>query len=439
MSIEALADNQSGESYYWYIRACKTSPCVARTRSRRTGRRRTRSRRSRHRSSSRTRRRIRSTNVGAQQTASSAPTTSPSRGRTTTTRTRRCSSQTATHPSHQTATKYRIEISRQRVVRNPRPLPGGRPADVHPVQRDAPRGRPLVARAGNRRRQQQARLEYAGPGGEEVGWCEAHRAEGRGARGGHRAVLVGAAATRSRLPARGLPQQRHDVLRSKPGPERGHEAAPRTSRRSTFPRPRRPTCGGSAGSTRATGRVPGPTATRSAWCPVQSSSPAPPPGAYVARNGPVLSWQPVGSAAKYQVAVRLDGATSSAVSVTTPATSYATTTTLADGAYEWRVLAYDATQHRLDQGAGEQRVAAVQDRWHPTHRDQEVTGHEHHEDRELHGDVQRAGHGSHLVNHAAVRGGAQRAPSGKGDDQREQARGHAQPEREPACAARSTR
>ena len=41
--------------------------------------------------------------------------------------------------------------------------------------------------------------------------------------------------------------------------------------------------------------------------------------------------------------MRLDGATSASVSVTTPATSYATTTTLADGAYEWRVLAYDAT------------------------------------------------------------------------------------------------
>ena len=74
---------------------------------------------------------------------------------------------------------------------------------------------------------------------------------------------------------------------------------------------------------------------------VQLTGPA--SGAYVARNGPVLSWQPVGSAAKYQVAVRLDGATSASVSVTTPATSYATTTTLADGAYEWRVLAYDAT------------------------------------------------------------------------------------------------
>ena len=74
---------------------------------------------------------------------------------------------------------------------------------------------------------------------------------------------------------------------------------------------------------------------------VQLSGPA--SGAYVVRNGPILSWQPVGPAVKYQVTVRLDGATSPAVSVTTPATSYATTSTLADGVYEWRVLAYDAT------------------------------------------------------------------------------------------------
>jgi hypothetical protein len=64
---------------------------------------------------------------------------------------------------------------------------------------------------------------------------------------------------------------------------------------------------------------------------------------YVPHNGPVLSWTPVGTAAKYLVTARLVGSTSPIVNVTTAATSYATTTNLASGVYEWRVLAYDTS------------------------------------------------------------------------------------------------
>ena len=95
MNIEALADNQSGESYYWYIRPCKTltvcGPDPISTDRAAT----TRSRRSHRASSSRTRLRTRSTSVSTPRTAWSAPTTSRSRGRTTTTPTRRCRSQVA--------------------------------------------------------------------------------------------------------------------------------------------------------------------------------------------------------------------------------------------------------------------------------------------------------------------------------------------------------
>ena len=160
------------------------------------------------------------------------------------------------------------------------------------------------------------------------------------------------AAARIRLPARGLPQQRHDVLRSQPGPDRGHQASLATSRRSTSP----------ASATPYLWRVRWLDASdrQGPWSDghtfrvvpgaVQLSGPA--SGAYVVRNGPILSWQPVGSAVKYQVAVRLDGATSPAVSVTTPATSYATTSTLADGALRVACPGLRRHEHRLDQGAG---------------------------------------------------------------------------------------
>jgi hypothetical protein len=64
-------------------------------------------------------------------------------------------------------------------------------------------------------------------------------------------------------------------------------------------------------------------------------------------NGPVFSWQPVGFAVKYKVEARLQGGTAPTISVTTPATSHAATQALADGAYEWRVSAYDTSNGTL--------------------------------------------------------------------------------------------
>ncbi len=187
--------------------------------------------------------------------------------------------------------KYRIEISASESFATLLHYQEVDQPTYTPFTETLPEGDALVARAGHRRRQQRAGLEHAGPGGEEVGRGGAHRAEERCARGGYRAVLDGSRSNTRRLPARGLQQQRHDLLLSQPGPERGHEDSPRTSRRSTFPPPRRPTCGGSAGSTRATGRVPGPTATRSAWCPVSVELTGPASGAYVRaeRSRPVLA------------------------------------------------------------------------------------------------------------------------------------------------------
>ena len=162
MAIEALADNQSGESYYWYIRPCKTPTVCGPDPISTDGRRRTPSRRSHRASSSRTRPRTRSTNASTPRTAL------------------KCADDIAFAWKDYDDTNQAVSVRWRRPpvapdgdevphrdlpasrLRNAPPLPRGRPADVHPVHRDASRGRPLVARAGHRRRQQQARLEHAG-------------------------------------------------------------------------------------------------------------------------------------------------------------------------------------------------------------------------------------------------------------------------------------
>jgi len=68
---------------------------------------------------------------------------------------------------------------------------------------------------------------------------------------------------------------------------------------------------------------------------------APANGVYQPAAAPYLAWQPVATAAEYLVEVRRSGATSSSVRATTVAQAYALTRTLADGVYEWRVTAYD--------------------------------------------------------------------------------------------------
>lgn len=74
-------------------------------------------------------------------------------------------------------------------------------------------------------------------------------------------------------------------------------------------------------------------------------------GAYQPAAGPYFTWQPVPSAAKYFVEARKVGTTSSIVRITTVAQAAAATATLTDGAYEWRVTAYDPSNGVLAQSA----------------------------------------------------------------------------------------
>lgn len=73
--------------------------------------------------------------------------------------------------------------------------------------------------------------------------------------------------------------------------------------------------------------------------------------AYQPAAGPYFTWQPVQSASKYLLEARKDGSTSSSVRITTVAQAAATTATLEDAAYEWRVTAYDPSNGVLAQSA----------------------------------------------------------------------------------------
>lgn len=68
-------------------------------------------------------------------------------------------------------------------------------------------------------------------------------------------------------------------------------------------------------------------------------------------SGPLFSWDPVGSAVKYTVEARRVGATSTVFSQSTPATAWATTSPVADGEYEWRAIAFDASGGNLGSSA----------------------------------------------------------------------------------------
>jgi len=72
-------------------------------------------------------------------------------------------------------------------------------------------------------------------------------------------------------------------------------------------------------------------------------------GAYQPAAGPYFTWQPVSSASKYYVEARRVGSTSSSIRITTVAQAAAATGTLADGTYEWRVTAYDPSGGVLGQ------------------------------------------------------------------------------------------
>jgi hypothetical protein len=72
-------------------------------------------------------------------------------------------------------------------------------------------------------------------------------------------------------------------------------------------------------------------------------------GAYQPAAGPYFTWQAVPSASKYYVEARRVGTTSSTIRITTVAQAAAATATLADGAYEWHVTAYDPSNGVLAQ------------------------------------------------------------------------------------------
>ncbi|MGH3335260.1 MAG: Ig-like domain-containing protein, partial [Nocardioides sp.] len=78
---------------------------------------------------------------------------------------------------------------------------------------------------------------------------------------------------------------------------------------------------------------------------------SPAAGSFESPNGPLFTWDPVGSAVKYTVEARRVGGTSSVISQSTPATAWATTSPVADGEYEWRVTAFDASNGSLGSSA----------------------------------------------------------------------------------------
>jgi hypothetical protein len=78
---------------------------------------------------------------------------------------------------------------------------------------------------------------------------------------------------------------------------------------------------------------------------VQQTAPA--AGSLQPQAGPVFAWTAVAFAEKYRVEVRRKGASSTSINVTTPATSFAATTKLASSGYEWRVVALDTDNGAL--------------------------------------------------------------------------------------------
>ena len=77
---------------------------------------------------------------------------------------------------------------------------------------------------------------------------------------------------------------------------------------------------------------------------------APSGGSLVPTNGAVFSWNPVAGASNYRIERRLDGSLSAAGTVTA-ATSWAATSAIATGKYEWRVSALDTAGRVLGSSA----------------------------------------------------------------------------------------
>lgn len=78
---------------------------------------------------------------------------------------------------------------------------------------------------------------------------------------------------------------------------------------------------------------------------------SPAAGSFQSPNGPLFTWDPVNAAVRYTVEVRRVNATSLVVNQSTPATAWATTSTLADGQYEWRVTAWNTSNGSLGSSA----------------------------------------------------------------------------------------
>jgi hypothetical protein len=74
-------------------------------------------------------------------------------------------------------------------------------------------------------------------------------------------------------------------------------------------------------------------------------------GTYQPPNGTLFTWDPVPSAVRYTVEVRRSGSTTRFINQGTPATAWATTSVLTDGDYEWRVTAYDTSNGALGSSA----------------------------------------------------------------------------------------
>jgi hypothetical protein len=78
---------------------------------------------------------------------------------------------------------------------------------------------------------------------------------------------------------------------------------------------------------------------------------SPAPESLESPNGPLFTWEPVHAAVKYTLEVRRNDATFNTFRETTPATAWAAVSVLADGRYEWRVTATDTSQGDLGTSA----------------------------------------------------------------------------------------
>jgi len=79
---------------------------------------------------------------------------------------------------------------------------------------------------------------------------------------------------------------------------------------------------------------------------------APASGAYQPAAAPYFSWLPVANAATYYLEVRPSGSTSPTIKQVTAAQAFAVTGTMKDGSYEWRVTARDPNAGTLAQSTG---------------------------------------------------------------------------------------